>query len=60
MTLIMCGLLVPGAMLLITFNIDAGPLAKWLKLAYGAMIVSSMTSLYLQQRRKKAAAEVGG
>lgn len=52
MTLIMCGLLVPGAILLITFNIDAGPLAKWLKLIYGALLVSSTATLYVQNRNK--------
>lgn len=60
MTLIMCGLLVPGAMLLITFNIDAGPLAKWLKLMYGALLASATATLYLQQRGRSRGDDRGG
>jgi hypothetical protein len=42
MTLIMVGIFVPGCLIFILFNIDAGPLVFWLKLICAAVFAASV------------------
>jgi hypothetical protein len=50
MTVIMCGLLVPGILVFITFNIEGGPLITTLKWVASAAVILSMLHTWHRQR----------
>ncbi len=50
MTLIMCGVLVPGLLLWIAFDIDGGPLLTGLKLLLAFLLIASTTTAALRRR----------
>ncbi len=50
MTVIMCGLLVPGILVFITFNIDGGPLITALKWSANAAVLISIAHTWYRRR----------
>lgn len=50
MTVIMCGLLVPGILVFITFNIDGGPVITALKWLANALVLSSIAHTWYRRR----------
>jgi len=50
MTLIMCGILVPGMLLWITFNIDGGPILSALKFLLAIALIASTAVTALKQK----------
>lgn len=52
-TVIMCGLLVPGILIFITFNIDGGPLITTLKWAANAAVLLSMAHTWYRRRPRQ-------
>ena len=50
MTMIMCGILVPGMLLWITFNIDGGPILTVLKFVFALMFIGSTALTALKKK----------
>lgn len=50
MTLIMCGILVPGMLLWITFNIDGGPILSALKFVFALLLIGSTAITALKKK----------
>jgi len=50
MTLIMCGILVPGMLLWITFNIDGGPILTVLKFVFALLFIGSTALTALKKK----------
>lgn len=50
MTLIMCGILVPGMLLWITFNVEGGPILSALKIACALLVVGSTAITALRRK----------
>jgi hypothetical protein len=50
MTVIMCGLLVPGILVFITFNIDGGPFITALKWTANVLVLASIAHTWYRRR----------